>query len=812
MSVANSSCALACEPCGVEITQAEYNNFRRMFRTFDHDGSGTIDEDELTEVVKALGIALDEATLKELMVGRAGDDGLDFDGYLALMLDCKRLMPDNTAVERDAHIQTVTKTDRLLPDAPWRWGLDSIIFMGIVYYAVAVPWRDVRPETFGHVSAVVFEWFMSVVMLTDLALNFFTLAEDPETGDDVESLHAIARIYLRSWFGVDFLSAFPFDLLIGRATVAGTVFHHLRLLKIIKLYAMFRFSSRRSFTPAMIVLATTVVPVCRLLFWLIVVIHIYNVVWLYLSPSADYVEAGYLVLYTITTVGLGDVEVTSQAQRIFNCVLFISGAFVNGFVISKLSHSLQKASVQQEKNEKMTEMVSLLRYFNIPLELQEEILAFQYHQLERDLSTAYRQCIDGLPPTMQDQLSMYVRLDYVSKLPFCKDSHIECRMALARALFQTVFAPQEFIICAGEKGAEMYFLTHGFADVLSGVGKYVVTLKRGDFFGEYSLMYDGMPRSASVKALTYCDTLTLERMPFLDILNRYPNFKRTVQRQVEEHHGKRANAAPPPTTTATGSAGTSAVPTSPQTPISTPIESPAEQSTNRRPSSDATLLRPQSGGNGSQPPSGPPHHHHLTTVSSVNSLTSMNPKDNTNTHNNNNSNNLANNNNSSSGSMQMHGQGQPAWRDSDTTANVIGAERSVVMMRRRRNSTFVDRDPPETVVELIGHDGPQQGHQQGLFVPEGAETLSNSSVPTPHALGVAVPTPLGAMSFRRRRVGGSSAMVEGDGEVLERLVDLGRRMQTMSTGLQMLQRDTTSELTSIRSMIADIMEGSQQAT
>jgi CRP/FNR family transcriptional regulator, cyclic AMP receptor protein len=54
-----------------------------------------------------------------------------------------------------------------------------------------------------------------------------------------------------------------------------------------------------------------------------------------------------------------------------------------------------------------------------------------------------------------------------------------------------------------------------------GKNAVLATLKRGDFFGEMSLL-DGSPRSASVTAAQACDLFMLYRREFMDTLQRYP--------------------------------------------------------------------------------------------------------------------------------------------------------------------------------------------------------------------------------------------------------------------------------------------------
>eukprot|EP00759_Apiculatamorpha_spiralis_P016879 PhF_6_TR2318/c0_g1_i2/m.4101/K04910/KCNH7; potassium voltage-gated channel Eag-related subfamily H member 7 len=521
-----------------EMSYAEFRNYTRMFQTFDYDKNNYIDNEELTAISKALGFKLSEMEINRIIGIYAGDQGLDFNQFLSVVIELKALNAGLPFEEiACAHIEVATKTDRLTPDSLGRWMLDSILYVITAYYCIRVPVLDVRDIELWIEG----EWVLSFILMADVLLNFLTLQRN-QYGEEVNDYAGIAREYAKSWCMVDVLSSLPLDLIAyhssssgGKTTLSYLVLVHLRLLRLLKLPVLFRTSKRGSNKPTLIMFQVRIAPVARLLFYLSLVIHIYTVIWMSLSPQATYIESIYLVLYTITTVGLGDVPVTTNAQRIFNCVLFVSGAVVNGFVISKLSQILQKASVQEEKDEKLTSMVSLLRYFQIPEGIQEEILAFQHHQLENDLSTSFKACIESLPPVLQDQLSIYAKLEHVSRLPMCKDAHIECRTALARSLTQAVFSPQEFIICAGEKGREMYFLTHGFADVMSPEGVFIITLKSGSFFGEYALL-DDQPRRASVMALCYCDTLCLDRESFLEILSRYPNFRKTVMSLVEAKH------------------------------------------------------------------------------------------------------------------------------------------------------------------------------------------------------------------------------------------------------------------------------------
>ena len=97
-----------------------------------------------------------------------------------------------------------------------------------------------------------------------------------------------------------------------------------------------------------------------------------------------------------------------------------------------------------------------------------------------------------------------------------------------------VVTPGDFIINAGERGRDMYFINQGAVEVLAPDG---VTLYRnladGDCFGEIALVLDE-DRSASVRALTYCDMYRLDKTLFDRILSHYPTIAEQIHTLAKE--------------------------------------------------------------------------------------------------------------------------------------------------------------------------------------------------------------------------------------------------------------------------------------
>jgi voltage-gated potassium channel len=75
-------------------------------------------------------------------------------------------------------------------------------------------------------------------------------------------------------------------------------------------------------------------------------------------------------------------------------------------------------------------------------------------------------------------------------------------------------------------------------DVIAADGHTLLnTITEGDFFGEIALLFS-QPRTASVRAVDYCDLYTLDKDTFDRVLSRYPDFTAHIrdmayQRQPE---------------------------------------------------------------------------------------------------------------------------------------------------------------------------------------------------------------------------------------------------------------------------------------
>eukprot|EP01004_Peranema_trichophorum_P004384 NODE_330_length_2952_cov_46.068575_g283_i0.p1 GENE.NODE_330_length_2952_cov_46.068575_g283_i0~~NODE_330_length_2952_cov_46.068575_g283_i0.p1 ORF type:complete len:723 (+),score=93.98 NODE_330_length_2952_cov_46.068575_g283_i0:506-2674(+) len=411
-----------------------------------------------------------------------------------------------------------------------------------LYYVLTVPLWIVWPPFGQHFPvswATIIDFVITAIFVLEIFIHSRTAFVD-DSNTLVTSVQDIRNAYIRGWFLPDLLSSLPLDtilrILMSTNNQVSSVIGLLRLIRVIGVACQRLFqSSQRDYyvTASYIRFNYHIVPLIYLGFWAIIFCHWGAILGLALNVGgrSNYLDSLYWLSYTISTCGYGDVELTTEAQRIYALILFYIAIFLNGVVVAKLANILRDKSLKQEAQHKMRETLALLTHFRIPTRLLNDILSFQHHLLRHNLSRSFAEAIAGLPNVMQNQLALYMRIAFISNVPLFSQASMECRIALAQLLQSMVAPPQEFICIMGEIGKEMYFLGHGFAEVLGGDGTHMATLKPGDFFGETAILENNLHHTVSVRALTHCDLFILRKVDFVSILKRFPRFNEQVQNE-----------------------------------------------------------------------------------------------------------------------------------------------------------------------------------------------------------------------------------------------------------------------------------------
>lgn len=550
----------------LQLTAAELRNMHRIFQEFDADKSGSIDRVELGNVMEAMGHMLTDEQLHELLeqvdVNNSGD--LSFSEFLHLINLWKeacqfKLFDENAPSIQAQRIEQSQQTKLWKSDQPMRFAWDCVMLLTILYN-----WITVLMYTTLVDEPAVYEAVLRWTLVPDIVVSILHAFDIPMTVFTTQLIHIDRpdeRLIDDPQEKLVFYAASPmmyFDLLaivpiyrLGNGSFAWNIVAVLMLLKTFKVPQLFALSRRMHMTPQFVRLYYSIVPFLRLSFVFIAALHSLSVFWALLeltnripgdiivdsntkaqrsnvNENFSYVTALYFVLGTITTCGFGDVLVGTFSRQVAACFMCVLGTLTSGIVIGSIVSVITSTDIVSERKKKLRETLAVCEYFEVPSALCEEILQFQDHLLTDSLSESYQGLIAGLPEAMRFNISLFSRVRLISSVPYFTSAHPGTKVALAQQLEPCVYLPEQFILLYGDVGDRMFFIAYGFVDVIMKNGHYVATLKRGDFFGQTALLSRGSRRSASVKAITYCDLFAITRDRFLSILNRFPKFRRDI--------------------------------------------------------------------------------------------------------------------------------------------------------------------------------------------------------------------------------------------------------------------------------------------
>ncbi len=434
------------------------------------------------------------------------------------------------------------------PDNKWKHRWDTIVTLFTIYIAVEIPARLVlkyHDPGFLRLTSIA----ITVIFLIDIIIHF--RSSSYVNNYLVTSPRSIARIYIKTWFFPDLIAALPFSYVIGELFLGYPHDSYIvnllwatRLIRIFHLMSLYkRWQEISAFNPS-------VLRLLFFIFWISLIAHWAACGWIMLDGIQEqfeitelYVRSLYWSVTTLTTVGYGDITPHTIPQTIYNMIVMILGVGIYGYVIGNIASLLANIDVAKAHHqEKMERINAFLKYRNIPPSLAQRITGYYKYLWESRLGYDESTVISDLPPGLKGEISLHLNREIIEKVPMFKGAGEELIREIVLHLRPMVVTPQDYVFRRGELGDEMYFINRGSVEILAPDGDVIATLSGGSFFGEIALLLSG-PRTASVRAMEYCDLYILDKVTFDRILERYPDFEVQIKdmarkRQEETSHHK----------------------------------------------------------------------------------------------------------------------------------------------------------------------------------------------------------------------------------------------------------------------------------
>ncbi|MBE7438231.1 MAG: ion transporter [Spirochaetales bacterium] len=427
------------------------------------------------------------------------------------------------------------------PDHRLKQAWDGWVVLLTIFASIELPLRFVLKYEMPHWLAVV-DTTVVASFLIDIVLNFFTKIY--VAGKPVSSKRRIAIQYLKTWFIIDFVAAFPFDLLVGPGLIKLT--DATRILRLFRLMRLSRLAQVMQKIGRADIINTSILRMIFFIFWMILIMHWNACIWMALggnpndSPeSYRYLRSLYWSVTTITTIGFGDITPQNGPQTLYTIFIELLGAGMYGYVIGNIASLLANIDVARANwLEKMEKINYFMRYRQIPLDIQESIRNYYSYLWESRRGYDELHILEDLPSSLRLQVAMFLNRNIIEKVPIFKGASDELIRQIIMNLRPVVYTPGDYIFRKGEVGTSMYFISKGSVEVVSEDGQTVfATLTEGNFFGEIALLLK-QPRTASIKAVDYCDLYLIEQETFNRILTDFPEFADKIHDMVQQRQAE----------------------------------------------------------------------------------------------------------------------------------------------------------------------------------------------------------------------------------------------------------------------------------
>lgn len=460
-------------------------------------------------------------------------------------------------------------------NSKWKMIFDFIVIFLTLVYCMELIYQlcflGLAAEYTKSTGEEIFDGVVLILNIIYVILNFFHSYIDPTTGDPVTKNSEIAKNYLKTWFIIDFISSFPFEIF-GKKT------SYLRLFRIIRINKIFKFFS---FIERVSLKTRHFIALFRLAFFGVFGTFFFACCW-YLNSyynkshqNNNFIDnyelyeyntqknntdgafqsmliCFFFTLTTVTTTGFGDYTAQNVPERIFATLLMLFGVLYFSFLMSLLMEEINIVGDENQTVEAQ-KLITQLRKFNkgktngyISKNINKEILhdvvfASKHSRYEQ---VTKKENFDILPRKIKDELSYYLWKDVFKQIYDYYDLFEEdkkLRTMLCKLSYYFIFKyykAKEVIYHSDKIVDEINIIQSGYIDIINYKVMLKKRLKPGDGMGVFYIMYQVRP-IYTYTAASGVEVVSITEENFLKVLSKqdakfYRKFKNVSLTRFKE--------------------------------------------------------------------------------------------------------------------------------------------------------------------------------------------------------------------------------------------------------------------------------------
>eukprot|EP00920_Eleutheroschizon_duboscqi_P014959 GHVT01034536.1.p1 GENE.GHVT01034536.1~~GHVT01034536.1.p1 ORF type:complete len:443 (+),score=102.50 GHVT01034536.1:605-1933(+) len=254
------------------------------------------------------------------------------------------------------------------------------------------------------------------------------------------------------------------------------------------------------------------------------------------GPGERYLAALYYSFSLVSTVGYGDVQPESHYERIFGLFAMAFGAWTFTYGVTNVMSMVKELNAKPLRfKRKVDSLSAFMTGHELPdalrARVREYFLLLRRHRIGTEELADEAWVFQELPAHLQIAIAVHCNAAIIRRSSLFSDAPQDFVEATSLKIKKIIYRPGDVIIHQGAFGSSMFLVASGRVAV-EAEGIRITTLADGSVFGEMALLGVSGRRTATVKALTFCDVRLLRRASFLRVLRAFPGQKIILQAEA----------------------------------------------------------------------------------------------------------------------------------------------------------------------------------------------------------------------------------------------------------------------------------------